>query len=240
MNYKLLWSDHFTKDGAPDESIWNIEHAGHGFGNNENQFYTKELKNAYIENGILNIVAYKEKYEHRDYTSAKLTTYQKKSIQYGRVEVMAKIPQGAGTWPAIWFLGEQFHEIGWPICGEIDLMEHVGRNPKNIHFSLHSKTFNFHRHNQPTMVVYKEDIFEGFHEYAINWDNKEISFELDRIKVATFKKKKNADVEEWPFNQPMYLILNLAIGGNWGGAIDDSIFPVSLQFKYVNVYERSE
>lgn len=240
MNYKLLWSDHFKVDGAPDSTIWNIDHAGHGFGNNENQFYTRDLKNAFVKDGILNIVARKEKYEHRDYTSAKLTTYQKKSIHYGRVEVMAKIPQGAGTWPAIWFLGEQFHEIGWPICGEIDLMEHVGKNPKNIHFSLHSKSFNFHRHNQPTMVVYKEDIFDGFHEYAINWDENSISFELDKINVATFKKRENADVEEWPFNQPMYLILNLAIGGNWGGAIDDSIFPVSLQIKYVNVYERSE
>jgi beta-glucanase (GH16 family) len=192
----------------------------------------------FIKNGILNIVAYKEKHLNREYTSAKLTTLNKKSIKYGRVEVMAKIPEGAGTWPAIWFLGENMREVGWPLCGEIDLMEHVGKNPKHIHFSLHSKSYNFHRHNQPTEVVFKDDIFEGFHEYAMNWDEKSISFELDKVHVATFTKKKNDKVDEWPFDQNMYLILNLAIGGNWGGAIDDSIFPVSIQFKYVKVYER--
>ncbi|MDI6453156.1 glycoside hydrolase family 16 protein [Peloplasma aerotolerans] len=240
MKYKLLWEDQFSIDGKPDEKIWNVEVGGTGFGNNESQFYVDDSKNVFVKDGVLNIVAYKEKHEHREYTSAKLTTLNKKSIQYGRVEIMAKIPEGKGTWPAIWFLGENKKESGWPLCGEIDLMEHVGKDPKHIHFSLHSKAYNHRLHNHPTFIAYQEDIFNGFHEYAMEWTENDITFYIDQAKYVTFTKQENATIEQWPFNQNFYLILNLAIGGNWGGAIDDLIFPVSMQIKYVKIYEKSE
>jgi beta-glucanase (GH16 family) len=240
MTYKLLWEDNFDKDGKPSDSIWNLETGGYGFGNNEFQYYTEQSKNAFIQNGILNIVSYKETYENRGYTSAKLTTKNKKSIKYGKIEVSAKIPEGFGTWPAIWLLGNNMKEVGWPLCGEIDMMEHVGRNPNHIHFSLHTKTFNFHQKNQRTEVVEVPDLFNGFHEYAIEWTENDITFFLDQKQYQTFSKKPNDTSAEWPFNQGFYLILNLAIGGNWGGAVDDSIFPSTMQFKYVRVYERSE
>lgn len=240
MSYQLVWQDLFEKEGKPDEKIWNLEVGGHGFGNDERQFYTDSLKNAFIKDHVLYIKSYQEKYEHRGYTSAKLTTLNKKHIQYGRIEVMAKVPQGAGTWPAIWLLGIDMKEVGWPRCGEIDLMEHVGHNPDVIHFSLHSKTRHHHIKNQPTKVITVPKVTQTFHEYAFDWDEKGITFYLDGVVQASFKKQMGSTVEEWPFDHPFYLILNTAIGGTWGGPIDDSIFPTSFEFKYVKVYERSE
>jgi beta-glucanase (GH16 family) len=238
MAYKLAWEDRFDQNGKPDSAIWNIVTGGTGFGNNESQYYTDRDKNVFVKDGTLNIVAFKEPFDNRLYTSAKLTTFGKKSIGYGRVEVVAKLPQGAGTWPAIWFLGNNIKDAGWPKCGEIDLMEHVGKNPKHIHFSMHCSAFNFHKNNQRTHVEVQENVLDGFHEYALEWDENSASFFLDQKKCASFFKNPGDTSQEWPFNQEMYLILNLAIGGNWGGPIDDSIFPVSIQFRSVKVFER--
>lgn len=240
MTYKLLWQDEFLKDGQPDDSIWTIETGGHGFGNNEDQFYTAQEKNAYVKDGMLHIVAIKEAYEHRNYTSAKLITKGKKSVGYGKLEVMAKLPKGHGTWPAIWLLGDNIKEVGWPMCGEIDLMEHVGKNPDHIHFSLHSKNYNHHIGNQPTYVFNENKFIDEFHLYQMIWDEKSISFYLDDKHMVTFEKGQKKTDADWPFDQSFYLILNLAIGGWWGGDIDDSMFPVEMLVKYVKVYERCD
>lgn len=243
-SYKLLWSDEFNKDGKPDPSIWTYETGGHGFGNGEEQYYTDNLDNAFVKDGLLHIVAKKEAYENRSYTSAKLITYGKKQIQYGRVEVMAKLPLGKGTWPAIWLLPDSYKlGVDWPLCGEIDLMEHVGHNPGVVHFSLHSKSYNHHNHQQPTKVIEDQSLIDGFHEYAFEWDEDKFSFFIDKKHSVTFYKgdeQRATNEGGWPFDQPFYLILNIALGGWWGAQIDDSIFPVSMLFKYVRVYERSE
>lgn len=242
MAFKLLWEDRFSKDGKPDESIWNYETGGHGFGNGEAQYYTDSIKNAFVKNGILNIVAHKEKYEKNEYTSAKLTTYGKKSILFGRVEVCAKLPLGLGTWPAIWLLSDAFKAgTSWPLCGEIDLMEHVGNHPGFVHFSLHSKSYNHLNYLQPTHIVEDLKLTQGFHEYAFEWNEDELTFFIDQKHQVTFHRgdeNRLTDEGGWPFHQPFYLILNLAMGGWWGGSIDNSIFPVTMQFKYVKVYER--
>ncbi len=240
MNYKLLWQDTFDKDGLPNPKLWNIETGGHGFGNGEQQYYTNLPKNIFIKDGLLNIVAYKEKYKNCFYTSGKLTTEGKISVNKGRIEVIAKVPSGGGTWPAIWFLGNNFREVSWPECGEIDLMEHVGNNENVVHFSLHSKTNYFHLNNQPTKVVKQENIVDQFHEYSMDWKEDEIIFYLDGIEHEKFFKRKDAGVDEWPYNQDFYLILNLALGGSWGGSIDDTIFPVTFQIKSVKVYGGNE
>lgn len=240
MTYKLLWQDLFEKDGLPDPELWNLETGGHGFGNGEAQFYTNRMKNAFVKDRILHIVAYKEDYQNRHYTSAKLTTEHKKTIMHGKIEVVAKIPEGDGTWPAIWLLGNEFRTKGWPVCGEIDMMEHVGHNPNVVHFSLHSKTNHFQINNQPTKVITQEGILGKFHEFSIEWDDNHISFFMDQVLQEKFEKPKQASRDKWPFNQPFYLILNLALGGTWGGKIDDTIFPVDFQIKSVKVYERSE
>jgi beta-glucanase (GH16 family) len=239
MSYTLVWEDLFEKDGKPNPKHWTLETGGHGFGNNEAQYYTDKLDNAYVKDGILHIVGLKENYDQNAYTSAKLTTLGTHMIKYGRVEVMAKIPQGKGTWPAIWFLGQNIKEVGWPACGEIDLMEHVGHHPEHIHFSLHAKDNHHLIGNQPTLALDVPGILEGFHEFAIEWDEEGISFFLDQNHMVTFKKKDFPHIKLWPFDQPFYLILNIALGGTWGGPIDDSIFPVHFEFKYVKVYERS-
>ncbi|MBU1141907.1 MAG: glycoside hydrolase family 16 protein [Firmicutes bacterium] len=240
MEYKLVWQDTFEQDGAPNPDIWVIQTGGHGFGNKEQQFYSDRPKNIFIKDGILNIVAYKEQIENREYSSAKITTEGKKSICKGRIEVVAKIPSGSGTWPAIWLLGDNRKKVNWPMCGEIDLMEHVGHNPNVIHFSLHSKSNYFRINNQPTKVVKRDDTVDQFHEFAMDWKDDEITFYLDKIKQEIFRKPENATVEQWPFNLGFHLIFNLAIGGTWGGTIDDQIFPVTFQIKSVKIYEGSE
>ncbi len=240
MKYKLIWQDLFEVDGKPNEAYWVMETGGHGFGNNEQQYYTDELKNVYVKDGILNIVGHKENYQNQSYTSAKITTENKKLIMHGKIEVVAKIPPGNGTWPAIWLLGNQFRTKGWPLCGEIDLMEHVGHHQNIVHFSLHSKTNHFQIKNQFTKVIKQEDLVSQFHAYSMTWSKDEISFFLDDKIQQTFKKTKNSEEDKWPFNQPFYLIINLALGGTWGGKIDDSIFPVTFQIKSVKIYERSE
>lgn len=239
MNYKLVWQDLFDQDNL-DLNTWNITTGGHGFGNNEDQYYTDQEKNLFIKDQTLNIVARKETYKNRNYTSAKITTKNKKHLKYGRIDVMAQVPKGMGTWPAIWLVGENINVSGWPLCGEIDMMEHVGNHKGFFHYSLHSKAFNHKLGNHPTFVYEDLKLLEGFHLYRLDWDENKISFYVDDIHMTTFEKPQDATVEQWPFDQPFYFILNLAIGGSWGGYIDDSMFPVAFKIKHVKVYERSD
>ncbi len=236
--YRLLWEDQFKINGKPDDRIWDIQKGGQGFGNNEDQYYTDHLENVYVKDGMLHIVGLKEEYEHRHYTSGKLVTYKKQHIKYGKLEVEAKLPAGNGTWPAIWLLGENIKRVGWPLCGEIDVMEHVGKNHGHVHFSLHSDTYNHKLCNHPTYVIENQRVTDEFHTYGIEWQEQQITFTFDHEKVITFKKEIGDTDREWPFDQPFYLILNLAIGGNWGGVIDDTIFPVEFLIKSVKVFER--
>lgn len=239
MTNKLVWEELFDQDQL-DLNTWNIDTGGHGFGNNEDQYYTEQEKNLYIKDQILHIVAHKQVYKNRNYTSAKISTKNKKHIKYGRIDVKANVPKGMGTWPAIWLIGENIKENGWPMCGEIDIMEHVGNHEGYFHFSLHSKAFNHKKNNHPTYVYENTNFLEEFHIYRLEWDENSVSFYVDDIHMATFNKPHDATVEQWPFDQPFYLILNLAIGGNWGGYIDDSIFPVAFKIKSIKVYERSD
>ncbi|PKK91581.1 MAG: glycoside hydrolase [Tenericutes bacterium HGW-Tenericutes-6] len=238
--YKLLWEDTFNYQGLPNPDLWTLETGGHGFGNNEAQYYTDRIENAMVKDGVLHIIARKEDYLNRHYTSAKVTTKHKNHIKYGSIRIMAKMPKGNGTWPALWFLGENMDQVGWPMCGEIDLLEHVGHNPNQIHFSLHSKKRNFGIGTQLTHVIKVERATELFHEYRMDWDEKSISFYVDGTHHVTFTKNKKETVETWPFDAPFYLILNVALGGIWGGIIDDTIFPTEMHIKYVKVYERSD
>lgn len=245
---QLVWSDEFDSPSKqlPDTTKWNYDLGGHGWGNNEKQFYVeKSLENSYVENGILHIVAIKKDYENLNYTSAKLTTYQICEPKYGRIEVMAKLPQGKGTWPAIWMLPTTIKTgaEGWPLCGEIDIMEHVGKDPNMIHTSLHSELYNHIKGTQVTHFERLEDVFNTFHKYAIDWTDKYIKFYIDDKLFYESYKGQDGRVstnEGWPFDKSYFLILNLAIGGNWGGSIDDSIFPSEMQVDYVRIYQKIE
>lgn len=242
-DYKLVWADEFDYSGLPDSTKWNYDIGGHGWGNNEKQFYLeKSLENSFVKEGKLHIAALKKTYENMQYTSARLTTYDRFLMQYGKIEVRAKLPEGKGTWPAIWMLPETIrtNEEEWPLCGEIDIMEHVGKDQNMVHVSLHSELYNHIKNTQVTHFERLADVFNDFHLYGIEWDTNSIKFYIDNKLFYEAIKGENGKVdsnEGWPFEKPYYLILNLAIGGNWGGVIDDTIFPSEMQVDYVRMYK---
>ncbi|HEY3319430.1 MAG TPA: glycoside hydrolase family 16 protein [Planctomycetota bacterium] len=254
--WKLVWADEFDTDGAPDAKKWAYEV---GFvRNHELQFYTQDRReNARVENGNLVIEARKEKFknpkyspdakkddwnkgkEFADYTAASLNTHGIVSWTYGRVEVRAKLPQGKGTWPAIWMLGDCRGKVPWPKCGEIDIMEYVGFDPDGIHTTVHTGAYNHVKKTQKGKRTTIKAPYDDFHVYAIEWTKEAIDFLVDETKVFTFKNEGSGE-DAWPFDKPHYLLLNFAVGGAWGAAkgIDESIFPQKYLIDYVRVYEK--
>ena len=241
-SYQLVWQDEFAIDGVPDPERWHYD-IGYGcWGNNESQYYTDRADNAFVKDGCLFIRAQKESFGGAQYTSTRLTTWQKASWQYGRFEIRAKLPKGAGSWPAIWMLPPSLHEGGddWPDCGEIDIMEHVGKDENRVHVSLHSGLYNHMRNTQPTHTESLDDVTGSFHVYAMEWTPESIAFMIDGEEVARFFKGENGNDTTpagWPFDQPFYLILNVTVGGDWGGPIDESYLPYLMAVDYVRVYQ---
>jgi beta-glucanase (GH16 family) len=244
--WTLVWSDEFDVDGRPDPAKWGYEE---GFiRNHEAQFYTP--KNARVERGVLVIEARKERLTatkkgggrgrtFAEYTSASLTTRGKAAWTYGKIEVRAKLPTGRGTWPAIWLLGRDIDKVGWPKCGEIDVMENVGFDPDTIHVNVHTERFNHVRKTNKGSQLKLEKPYAGFHVYAAEWTPKAIDFFVDSKKVFTFENDGTGPAS-WPYDRPHFLILNLAIGGDWGGqkGIDDAIFPQRMEVDYLRVYQK--
>ncbi|MCL4484541.1 MAG: glycoside hydrolase family 16 protein [Bacteroidetes bacterium] len=240
--YKLVWSDEFNYTGLPDAKKWSFDQAGNatGWGNNEAQFYTKErLQNAEVKDGYLTITAIKEDFEGKKYTSARIVTKAKGDWLYGRVEVRAKLPEGRGMWPAIWMLPTDWAYGGWPASGEIDIMENVGYDPYKIVASAHTRSYNHVQHTQKNNKLDIPDCYTNFHVYALEWEASEYRVYVDDQLYFTFKNE-GTGFKEWPFDKRFYLLLNVAVGGNWGGAkgIDDTIFPGSMVIDYVRVYQK--
>lgn len=240
QGWQLAWSDEFNHTGLPENTKWDYDMGGEGWGNNESQYYTRaDTSNVYIKNGILSITAQKNKRDKNNYTSARLVTRGKASWLYGRIEVSAKLPAGRGIWPAIWMLGDNIKEAGWPRCGEIDIMENVGFNPDSIFCSVHTQSFNHVKGTQKTNGIRQTDSQTNFHLYAIEWHKEDIQFFVDDIKVLLFKNTGKG-TEEWPFDKKFHLLLNVAVGGNWGGqkGIDETIFPATMEVDYVRVFKK--
>jgi len=236
---KLVWADEFNYKGLPDSTKWGYDVGGDGWGNNEAQFYTKaDTNNAVVGNGFLSIMARKEKRENKEYTSARMVTKGKKDWSFGRVEIKAKLPKGRGTWPAGWMLGSNINTVGWPQCGEVDILEHVGYDPDTVVGSIHSTSYNHIKGTQKTKRIFIKNPYTEFHEYACEWDTNKMVFSLDGMPYLTVMNEHKTE-KEWPFNNPMYILLNVAIGGNWGGSkgIDESIFPVKMEVDYVRVFQ---
>ena len=235
---KLVWSDEFNYRGLPDSAKWSYDVGCHGWGNNELQCYTeKRSENARVENGKLIIEARKENYDKKEYTSARLISKSKGDWKYGRMEIKAKIPKGVGTWPAIWMLASTT-PLRWPDDGEIDIMEHVGFDQGKIHASIHCKKYNHIIGTQKTAVAEIPDCSDSFHIYSLDWTPDTIKILADN-KVYFKFANEHTDSKAWPFDKPFHLLLNIAIGGNWGGqkGIDDSIFPVRMEVDYVRIYK---
>lgn len=240
--WKLVWSDEFNYTGLPDSTKWNYDTDGnnYGWGNNEAQWYTKARpENTMVSNGTLKITAWKEPTSGKEYSSGRLTTKNKGDWKYCRVEVKAKLPEGRGMWPAIWMLPTDNKYGGWPRSGEIDIMENVGCDPYVIVASAHTFSYNHVQGTQKNNKLAVPDCYSKFHVYALEWEADEYRVFVDDQLYFTFKNEKTGS-NEWPFDQPFHLILNVAVGGNWGGmkGIDDAIFPASMEVDYVKVYRK--
>lgn len=241
---KTIWSDEFDTDGAPDSTKWNYDFGDGcpnvcGWGNNEAQYYTKDSKNVRVENGHLIIEAHKDSLGGKAYTSTRIVSKKKGDWLYGRIEVKAKLPNGKGTWPAIWMLSTDWKYGGWPASGEIDIMEHVGYDPGVIHGTIHTETYNHGKGTQKEGKITVEDCMDTFHVYAIDWTKDKMDFFVDDKLYHTVTRDPSEDFKAWPFDQRFHLIMNIAVGGNWGGkeGIDDSIWPQRMEVDYVRVFQ---
>lgn len=241
-NYELVWSDEFSTNGLPDSKKWSYDTDGNanGWGNNEAQYYTSGLlKNSEVKDGYLYINAIKENFEGKKYTSARLITKSKGDWLYGKVEVRAKLPEGRGMWPAIWMLPTDWAYGGWPASGEIDIMENVGYDPYVIVASAHTQSYNHVQGTQKNATLTISDCYTQFHNYILEWDANEYRVYVDEKLYFTFKNE-GTGYKVWPFDKRFHLLLNVAVGGNWGGqkGIDDTIFPRSMVVDYVRVYQK--
>lgn len=221
--------------------MWKYDTEGneYGWGNNEAQYFTEgNKKNASIENGVLIITAHKEKIGDKEYTSARLVS--KKDWKYGRIEVRAKLPSGTGIWPAIWMLGSNINSVGWPECGEMDIMEYVGYEPDNVNATVHTSSGYGDSADGSNMIL--KSCEEEFHKYGLIWTNEKLTFYVDSVEnvIHTYAPHIKTS-ENWPFDKSAYLILNVSVGGDWGGmqGIDNSIFPQTMEIDYVRVYQKT-
>ncbi len=230
----LIWSDEFNYTGSPESSKWNYNIGAGGWGNNEAQYYTSRFENVKVENGYLTITAKKENYEGAEYTSTRMLTQGKFDFTYGKVEVRAKLPSGGGTWPAIWMLGSNISTVNWPACGEVDIMEHVGNNQGTVQSAMHTPSSYGGTINHGSQ--YLEDVSTEFHVYAVEWTEEKMVFSVDDVVHYTYNPSIK-DSDTWPFTANQFIILNIAIGGNMGGAIDPNFTQSSMLIDYVRVYQ---
>ena len=238
---KLVWSDEFNGSGLPDDSKWSYDTIGNatGWGNNEWQNYTSgRLENARIEKGMLYITARKEPAGNKQYSSARLGNKGKGDWLYGRIEVRAKLPGARGIWPAIWLLPTGWEYGGWPKSGEVDIMEHVGYMPDSVFASVHTESYNHVIGTQKTKGFCLPDLHEKFHVYATDWDSTMIRTYVDDKLIFSFPREKN-DPKVWPFDKPFHLLLNVAVGGNWGAVkgVDETAYPQEMVVDYVRIYQ---
>ena len=243
--YTYYWNDEFNRDSLNDR-YWNIEIRWPGFVNNESQSYTDSDANIFLENGNLYIRALKDNPfdpNQPAYTSGRINTKEKVELQYGFWEIRAKLPRGVGTWPAIWMLNSYIDSLGWPNCGEIDIMEHVGYDPNHVFFSMHNANLYGDIHGTNQQGIYElEGIENDFHTYSVEWDSSFVRAYFDGNLFFNYSKPEIHDINSWPYDNPFFLIINLAIGGEWGGqqGIDNSIFPATFTIDYVRIFKKTD
>ena len=247
--WTLVWSDEFNgpNGSAVDRSKWVFDIGGNGWGNQELEYYTDRTENASVHDGNLVMKALSEKYTGpdgvtRNYTSVRLKTLGRFSQTYGRFEARLKIPYGQGLWPAFWMLGDDIDKVGWPACGEIDIMENIGKEPAIIHGSIHGPGYiGGTGIEAPYTLPAKKRFADDFHVFAVEWDPDAVSFFVDQ---DLYVRHTRADLHpgwKWVFDKPFFVILNVAVGGDWPGDPDSTtVFPQAMLVDYVRVYQRAE
>ena len=245
--WKLVWSDEFNSpDASPvDTTKWVSESGGNGWGNQELEYYTARPENAFEQGGNLVIKVLQEKYTGadgvtRDYTSARLKTLGKFSQKYGRFEARIKIPEGQGIWPAFWMLGDDIGKVGWPKCGEIDIMENIGKEPAMVHGTIHGPGYSGDKGiSAPYSLPPDQHFANDFHLYAVEWEPKAIRFYVDDHLYATRTPADLPKGTKWVYAHPFFLLMNVAVGGGWPGNPDaTTVFPQTMLVDYVRVYKR--
>jgi hypothetical protein len=226
----LVWAEEFNVDGAPDPAKWGYDIGGGGWGNNELEYYTSRPVNAVVLNGVLKITAIKETYNGSAYTSARLLTKDKFAFKYGKVEVRAKLPVGGGTWPAIWMLGSNISTVNWPACGEIDIMEHLGNDLNKIYGTLHYPGRSGGNADGSSKIILNATT--EFHLYGLEWTALAIKISVDGQVFHTVTNSASI-----PFNQNFFFIVNIAMGGAFGGAIDPAFSNALMEIDYIRVYQ---
>lgn len=233
----LFWSEEFDYSGLPDANIWNMETGGGGWGNNELQYYTNSEENASVGGGILTITAKEQAYGGRNYTSARITTQNKFDFKYGKIEARIKLPYGQGIWPAFWMLGANINSVSWPSCGEIDIMEMIGGagNDNTTHTTLHWSNNNEHASYGDHYTLPSGILADGFHVFSVEWDESRIKGFIDDTQyfVADITPAQLSE-----FHEDFFIIVNIAVGGNWPGAPNASTeFPQTMEIDYIRVYK---
>jgi beta-glucanase (GH16 family) len=252
QQWTITWSDEFNgpNGSLPDAKKWVRETGGNGWGNNELEYYTQRIENSRLEDGKLLIEARSERFTgpdgvERNYTSARLKTKGLFTQRYGRFEARIQIPFGQGIWPAFWMLGDDIGSVRWPTCGEIDIMENIGREPATVHGSMHGPGYSGEHpltagYTLPSDKYSKTPRFaDAFHIFAVEWEPDRVRFYVDDNLYATQTKADLPAGTRWVYDHPFFILLNLAVGGNWPGAPDVStVFPQRMLVDYVRVYER--
>ena len=238
--WTIVWSDEFSGPaGAPvNADFWTYETGGHGFGNQQLEFNTDRTDNAQLDGmGNLVITAKREQYLGREYTSARLNTHRKVSQQYGRIVARAKMPEGTGLWPAIWLLGDDYETNTWPNCGEIDIMEMRGQNPNTVLGSLHGPGYSAGSPKKNEVAV-DPSLSEEFHLFSVIWTPESIEWFVDDIRYHRVQKVDFGETTPWVFDAPFFLILNLAVGGQFVGPVGSrTVFPAEMLVDFVRIYE---
>ena len=232
VGLSLIFSDEFNTNGAPDPAKWgyDIGTGSGGWGNNEQQYYTSRADNVIVQNGVLKITLKKENYSGSSYTSTRLLTANKFAFKYGIVEARAKLPAGGGTWPAIWTLGANISTAGWPACGEMDIMEHKGNDLNRIFGTLHYPGRSGGSADGSSRII--SNASTEFHLYKLEWTAASIKIYVDDVLFHTV-----ANSTSLPFNHNFFIILNLAMGGTFGGAVDPNFTSASMEVDYIRVYQ---
>ena len=235
--WQLIWHDEFDGE-ALDPQNWTYDIGGDGWGNSELEYYTNRPENVRVADGNLVIEARAEKYGGRQYTSARLKSQYRQAWQYGRIEARIKIPRGQGIWPAFWLLGDNIDQVGWPACGEIDVMEVVGKEPATVYGTMHGPINGAHIGLGDAHSLPNGQLADEYHLYAIEWEADQIRWYLDDINYFTGTAAEFGG--DWVFDHPHFLLLNIAVGGNWPGSPNrTTLFPQQMLVDYVRVYQRA-